>query len=68
MMSNKLAIYYFMKCEYQKDPENFLSAKDISREFELSLDRTRRHLSLLVFDGKLETHVDGWCNVYRVRC
>jgi len=64
-VSNKLAIYFFLKCEYTKDPDRWFNVREVASIIKLSINRTRRHLSLLCFANDAETRVEGWCNVYR---
>ena len=66
-MSNQLAIYFFLKCEFQRNPEAWFKLREVASKINLSLDRTRKHLSLLCLAGDAETKIDGWCNVYRFR-
>ena len=66
-MSSTIAIYYFLKHEKYLDVDKWFTVKEVSKVISLSVDRTRRHLSLLVYSGDLETKVDGWCNVYRFK-
>ena len=66
-MSNTVAIYYFLKSEFQKDSDRWFKLREVSSVIGLSLDRTRKHLNLLRLGGDVETKVDGWCNVYRFR-
>ena len=66
-MGNKLAIYYFLKCEFVRDPDAWFSVKDVSAVVDLSIQRTRRHLSELSICGDIETKIDGWSNIYRFK-
>ena len=66
-MSNQLAILYLLKFTKASDSDKWLSVKDVAKEINLSIDRTRKHLSLLVYADELETRVDGWKNVYRCK-
>jgi hypothetical protein len=66
-MSNLIAIYYLMENKLLKDYDRWWSVKEISKEINLSIDRTRKHLSLLTLSGDIETKVEGWKNVYRFR-
>jgi len=66
-LSNYLTFYWFLKYQHTIDPEKWFSVKDISKEFGVSIDRTRKHLSLLSMNGDAQTKVDGWCNVYKYR-
>jgi len=64
-LSNSLAIYFFLKCEYQKNPERWFTVREVASIISLSINRTRRHLSLLCLSDDAETKVRGWCNVYQ---
>ena len=64
-MSNSLAIYFFLKCEFQRDPDKWFNVREVSSIIKLSVNRTRRHLSILCLANNAETKVEGWCNVYR---
>jgi hypothetical protein len=66
-VGNGLAIYYFLKCEFQKDPERWFNVREVASIIDLSINRTRSHLSLLCLSNELETKVSGWCNVYRFK-
>ena len=66
-MSNTLAIYFFLKSEFQKDPERWFKVREVASTINLSIDRTRKHLSLLTMGNDAETKVEGWCNVYRYK-
>lgn len=66
-MSNTLAVYFLLECRYLKDSSKWLSVREVSSVIHLSVDRTRKHLSLLVLSGDLETKIDGWHNVYRFK-
>lgn len=67
-MSNSLAIFYFLKSEFHKDPDRWFSVREVASVIDLSIDRTRKHLSLLVMGGDAQTKIDGWSNVYKYRC
>jgi len=64
-VSNQLAIYFFLKCEFQRDPDKWFNVREVASIIKLSINRTRRHLSLLCLANDAETKVEGWCNVYR---
>ena len=66
-MSNNLAIYFFLKCEFQKDPERWFKVREVASVIGLSIDRTRKHLTLLCLASDAETKIDGWSNIYRFR-
>jgi hypothetical protein len=66
-LSNTLAIYYFLKCEFQKDPERWFTVREVASAINLSVDRTRKHLSLLRLGDDAEMKVEGWFNVYRFK-
>ena len=66
-MGNSIAIYYFLKCEFYKNPEKWFKVREVASIINLSINRTRRHLSLLCLSGELETKVSGWCNIYRFK-
>ena len=66
-MSNTLAIYYFLKSEYQKDPDRWFKVREVASAINLSVDRTRKHLSLLRLGSDAEMKIDGWCNVYKFK-
>jgi predicted ArsR family transcriptional regulator len=62
-VSNRSAIYWFLRCH----KEEWFTVREVAGEIGLSIDRTRKHLTLLVFDDKVDTKVDGWHNIYRFR-
>ena len=62
-MSNQKAIFWFLKCHR----DDWFSVRDVSKCMDLSIDRTRKHLTLLVLEDKIDTKVDGWRNIYRFR-
>ena len=64
-MSNQLAIYFFLKCEYIKDPDRWFNVREVASIIKLSINRTRRHLSLLCLANDAKTKIEGWRNVYR---
>jgi len=66
-MSYKKTIKLFMELQDKKQPDKWFSIKEVSSEVELSIDRTRKHLTLLVLSDILDTKVDGWHNVYKFR-
>jgi hypothetical protein len=66
-VSNALAIFYFLKCRFQENPNKWYSVRDVASTINLSIDRSRKHLTFLVLQGEIETRVDGWKNVYRCR-
>jgi len=66
-MSNRLAIFYFLKSEFLKDSDVWFSVKDVSCALNLSIDRTRKHLSVLSIKGDVVTRIDGWRNIYRFK-
>jgi len=59
-----LAIKYFLKSEFLNDRDRWFTTREVSTKLGLSINRTRRYLSLLSLNGKLKTRVDGWSNVY----
>ena len=59
-----LAIKYFLKSEFLKDRERWFTTREISGKLGLSVQRTRRYLSLLSLNGNVKTRVDCWSNVY----
>ncbi len=66
-MSFKETIKLFMELQDKTQPDKWFSIKEVSSEVKLSIDRTRKHLTVLVLSGILETKVDGWHNVYKFR-
>ena len=66
-MSNRLTIFYFLKCEFMKDEDSWFTVKDVAKAVNLSIDRTRKHLSLLAINKKIVTKIDGWKNIYRFK-
>ena len=66
-MSTKLAVYFFLKSEYMKDCDKWFTVRDVAKVIDRSVDRTRCHLSLLVFSGDIRTRLDGWKNVYKFK-
>jgi hypothetical protein len=66
-MSNRLAIFYFLKSEFLKDKDVWFSVRDVSCALNLSIDRTRKHLSVLSIRGDVVTRIDGWRNIYRFK-
>jgi len=62
-----LAIYFYLKCEFQKDPEKWFKVRDVASVIDLSIDRTRKHLSLLRLGNTVESKIEGWCYVYRFK-
>lgn len=66
-MSNTIAIYFFLKSEFHKDPEKWFKVRDVASVIKLSIDRTRKHLSLLRMGHDVEIKIEGWCHVYRFK-
>jgi len=66
-LSNRLAIYWFLRCQFDRDGNRWFSVKELSGVIGLSIDRTRKHLSLLAINQDIETKIDGWKNVYRYK-
>jgi len=66
-MGNRIAIYYFLKAEFKSSPSKWFSVKDVSKVVNLSIQRTRRHLSELAISQEIETKIDGWSNIYRFK-
>lgn len=66
-MSTTLAVYFFLKCEFQKDPNRWFKVGEVASAINKSVDRTRKHLSLLRMGDDAETKIEGWCNVYRYK-
>ena len=66
-MGSEKAAYYFLKSEYLRNSESWVSAKDVSSAIDLSIDRTRRVLTGLVLGGLVVTKIDGWRNYYKYK-
>jgi len=66
-MSYRLAILLFFKNSYLKDADRWFSVKDVSKVMSLSINRARSHLTFLVLERELETKVDGWSNIYKLK-
>lgn len=49
------------------DSDKWFRIREVASAVSLSVDRTRKHLSVLALKGEVETRVEGWCNVYRAR-
>lgn len=49
------------------NPDKWFSVREVASVIKLSVDRSRKHLSLLVMGGDLETKIEGWFNVYRFK-
>jgi len=64
-MSSLLAIYYYLKVQRLTDENGWYSVKDVSKVVSLSVDRTRRLLSVLVLGSEIETKIVAWHNEYR---
>lgn len=64
---NKKAIYYFLKSEFQKDSDKWFNVREVASIIELSINRTRRYLSLLCLANDAETKTHKWGNVYRFK-
>jgi len=50
-----------------KDCDKWFTVRDVAKVIDRSVDRTRCHLSLLVFSGDIRTRLDGWKNVYKFK-
>lgn len=66
-MSYTLAVYFYLKSESVTNPDKWFSVREVASVIKLSVDRSRKHLSLLVMGGDLETKIEGWFNVYRFK-
>lgn len=66
-MSSLIDIYQFLKTEKEKDPLNWFTVREVSKIFCLSVDRTRKHLSLLVLSDDAERRLEGWFYQYRAK-
>ena len=66
-MSNYLAIYFYLKSEFQKDSEKWFKTREVASIFKLSINRTRVHLSSLWRNGDAERKTIGWCDAYKFK-
>lgn len=66
-MCYRCDILSFLHKKNRMDCDAWFSIREVASEVELSVDRTRKHLSLLVIEGLVETKVSGWKNVYKLR-
>lgn len=66
-MSYARTILLFMELAEIKQPAKWYCIKEVSSEINLSIDRTRKHLTKLVLAGLLDTKINKWHNVYRFR-
>jgi predicted ArsR family transcriptional regulator len=67
LKANERAIYYFIKLENRINPDKWFNVREIAKQIDLSIHRTRRHLTCLVLKDKLETKINNVWNVYKVR-
>ena len=68
MKPNERAILYYLKHECKINSSRWFSVREIAKEIDLSVDRTRRHLTILVLKNELETKINKFWNVYKCRC
>lgn len=67
MKPNEKAIYYFLEAKYKDNENDWFNVREIAQEIDLSIHRTRRHLTILVLKNKLETKINKFWNVYRFK-
>jgi len=66
-VGSELAIYFWLNLRYLEDDAKWFTIRDVAKAVDLSIDRTRRVLSLLALKGEIKTRIDGFKNVYRFR-
>jgi len=65
MNGSQGAIFFYLRSEFRVSPDRWFSVREVAGVVDLSINRTRRYLTLLVLSGCLDTKIVGFHNEYR---